>query len=430
MGRVAIKEALPPREGDPSGVRETVRAVIEEVRRGGDRALRELTRRFDGVDRPSPLVTPEEKERAWNAVSPSVVRDLEFAAERIREFARLQLSSLSEVEGEVLPGVHVGHRLIPLESAAVYVPGGRYPLPSTALMGIIPAREAGVRRVVACSPPDARGGVNPYTLVAMQMAGAHEIYCLGGAQAVAALAYGTETIRPVDMIVGPGNQYVTEAKRQVVGVVGIDFLAGPSEVLVIADHTAHPACVAADLLAQCEHDPQARATLVTTSRSLADRVQAELESQLASLPTAPVARAAWEANGRVYLVTDLAEAVTLANEVAPEHLELHVADPHELLPQLRNYGSLFVGPAAAEVFGDYVSGSNHILPTMGTARFTGGLWAGTFLKVVTHQRLSPQGVSTLAPVAYRLALVEGLMAHAAAARMRSEGAVYGGGGRC
>jgi histidinol dehydrogenase/sulfopropanediol 3-dehydrogenase len=397
---------------------DAVRTIIEEVRTRGDQALREFTRRFDRVDRPSPLVTPEEKERAWSSVPPEVVRDLEFVAERVREFARLQLSALSEVEREVIPGVHVGHRLIPLESAAIYVPGGRYPLPSTALMGIIPAREAGVGRVVACSPPDAHGGINEYTLVAMQIAGADEIYCMGGAQAVAAFAYGTESIRPVDIIVGPGNQYVTEAKRQVVGTVAIDFLAGPSEVLVIADDSANPAYVAADLLAQCEHDPQARATLVTTSRLLADRVQAQLQSQLAALPTAEVARASWEANGRVYLVTDLAEAAALANEIAPEHLEVHVTNPRDLLPRLRNYGSLFLGEMAAEVFGDYVSGPNHILPTMGTARFTGGLWAGMFVKVVTHQWLSPEGVKTLAPVAYRLGILEGLMAHAAAARIR------------
>jgi len=418
MGRLILKEARPRGESEWSGVRDAVGQILREVKERGDDALREFTHRFDRVDRPSPLVSQEEREQAWSNVPAEAVRDLEFVAQRIREFARLQLAAMSEVEREVLPGVHVGHRLIPLESAAVYVPGGRYPLPSTALMGIIPAREAGVGRVITCSPPDAHGGINHYTLVAMQIAGADEIYCMGGAQAVAAFAYGTETIRPVDIIVGPGNQYVTEAKRQVAGLVAIDFLAGPSEVLVIADHTANPAYVAADLLAQCEHDPQARATLVTTSRTLADRVLAELASQLALLPTAEVARASWEANGQVCLVTDLEEAVAVANEVAPEHLEVHVADPKGLLPRLRNYGSLFLGEMAAEVFGDYVSGPNHILPTMGTARFTGGLWAGMFVKVATHQWLSAEGAKTLAPVAYRLGMLEGLVAHAAAAKVR------------
>ncbi|HHY95174.1 MAG TPA: histidinol dehydrogenase [Firmicutes bacterium] len=402
-------------------VQKAVANVLLQVKQRGDEALRDFTRQFDRVDRPSPLVSPGEKAAAWKEVPEAAIRDLEFAATRVREFARLQLEAMSEVEKEILPGVHVGHRLFPVPSAAVYVPGGRYPLPSTALMGIIPAREAGVERVVTCAPPDVHGSIDPYTLVAMQIAGADEIYCMGGAQAVAALAYGTEAIRPVDIIVGPGNQYVTEAKRQVAGTVAIDFLAGPSEVLVIADETAHPAYVAADLLAQCEHDPQARAVLVTTSRTLANEVEAELNSRLAVLPTAETARAAWEANGQVYLVANLEEAAALANEVAPEHLEVHVADWARLLPRLQNYGSLFLGEMAAEVFGDYGAGPNHILPTMGTARFSGGLWAGMFVKVVTHQRLTAEGVKVLAPVAYRLATLEGLAAHAAAAQVRLSG---------
>jgi len=417
-GRVALKAARPAPEGDLAAIREAVAGILEQVRRRGDAAVREFTRRWDGVDRPSPVVDAREKEEAWRRVDPGAVRDLEFAAERIREFARLQLASLSPLEKEILPGVHLGHRLLPLGSAAVYVPGGRYPLPSTALMGIIPARVAGVPRVVACSPPDAGGGINPYTLVAMQLAGADEVYCMGGAQAVAALAFGTESVRPVDIIVGPGNRYVTEAKRQVAGTVRIDFPAGPSEVLVVADHTADPALVAADLLAQCEHDPQARATLVTTSRSLAEEVLREVNHQLAGLPADHVAREAWEANGEVYLVPDLEAAVDLANERAPEHLEVHVADWEGLLPAFKNYGSLFLGSLAAEVFGDYVAGPNHILPTGGAARFSGGLWVGTFLKVCTHQWLTPEGARLLAPVASRLATLEGLAAHARAASLR------------
>ncbi|MBC7239062.1 MAG: histidinol dehydrogenase, partial [Chloroflexi bacterium] len=266
---------------------------------------------------------------------------------------------------------------------------------------------------------DGSGGINPYTLVAMEIAGADEIYCMGGAQAVAAFAYGTEAVRPVDMIVGPGNRYVTEAKRQVFGRVGIDFLAGPSEVLVIADHTADPVLVAADLLAQCEHDPQARATLVTTSWALARQVMEELDRQLAALPTSRVVKEAWDTGGAVYLVSDLEEAAELANEVAPEHLEIHASAADRIVPRLRNYGSLFLGDLAAEALGDYATGPNHILPTARTARFTGGLWAGTFLKVVSYQRLSPEGAKLLAPVASRLAALEGLAAHAAAARLRT-----------
>lgn len=409
------EKAIPP----AVELRADVQRILQEVREHGDRALREFTARWDGVERASPRVGPEELEAARRAVPEAVRRDLKAAADHIRSFARRQLASLKEFDMEILPGVHVGQRLIPVDSAAVYVPGGRYPLPSTALMGIIPARVAGVGRVVACSPPGAAtGGIHPVTLVAMELAGADENYCMGGAQAVAALAFGTETVAPVDMIVGPGNRYVTEAKRQVYGRVAIDFLAGPSEVLVIADDSADAALVAADLLAQCEHDPDATATLVSTSRSLAEAVLREVEEQLARLATAPVARASWEANGQVWVVSDLSEAVEVANQAAPEHLELHVREPASLVPSLRHYGSLFVGGLAAEVFGDYVSGTNHILPTMGGARYTGGLGVGTFLKAVTHQRLTEEGARALAEVAGRLADLEGLAAHAAAARLR------------
>lgn len=418
-GVVVLKAARPVPEADGGVVRETVAGVLEQVRRGGDAALRELTRRYDGVDRASPMVSAAEKEEAWRRVDQAGVRDLEFAAARIREFARLQLNTFSPLEREVLPGVHVGHRLLPVGSAGVYVPGGRYPLSSTALMGIIPAREAGVRRVVACSPPDGEGGVNPYTLVAMQIAGADEVYCMGGAQAVAALAFGTESVAPVDIVVGPGNQYVTEAKRQVAGTVRIDFPAGPSEVLIIADESADHALVAADLLAQCEHDPRARATLVTTSRSLAEAVLQETVRHLSELPAEGVAARAWEANGEVCVVSTLEEAARLADQRSPEHLELHVSQPESLAGRLSSYGSLFLGAMAAEVLGDYVSGPNHILPTGGASRFTGGLWVGSFLRVATHQRLTAAGARLLAPVADRLATLEGLHAHARAARLRT-----------
>lgn len=419
MGRAVLKTPAAREEGERSPVSDAVADILRQVRARGDEALREFTRRFDGVDRASPVVGEEERKAARAVVPGEVIHDLEFAADRIREYARLQLGAISEVVGEILPGVVAGHRLLPVQSVGVYVPGGRHPLPSTALMGIIPAREAGVERVAACSPPDGSGGINPYTLVAMEIAGADEIYCMGGAQAVAAFAYGTEAVRPVDMIVGPGNRYVTEAKRQVFGRVGIDFLAGPSEVLVIADHTADPVLVAADLLAQCEHDPQARATLVTTSRALARQVMEELDRQLAALPTSRVVKEAWDTGGAVYLVSDLEEAAELANEVAPEHLEIHASAADRIVPRLRNYGSLFLGDLAAEALGDYATGPNHILPTARTARFTGGLWAGTFLKVVSYQRLSPEGAKLLAPVASRLAALEGLAAHAAAARLRT-----------
>lgn len=424
VARLCLKEPAAERDLPPAAraadeaVARAVAEVLREVRTRGDEALREFTRRFDGVERASPVVGEEERRAARAAVPPQVLADLEFAAERIRAFARLQRQALREVEDELLPGVVAGHRLLPVPSVGVYVPGGRHPLPSTALMAIIPARVAGVERVVACSPPGGGGTIHPVTLVAMEMAGADEIYCMGGAQAVAAFAYGTESVRPVDMVVGPGNRCVTEAKRQVYGRVGVDLLAGPSEVLVIADGSADPALVAADLLAQCEHDPDARAVLVTTSVELGQSVLREVERALEGLPTAAVARRAWEMGGAVYAVSGLEEAAALANEMAPEHLEVHAAGAEGLVSLLRNYGSLFLGAAAAEALGDYVSGPNHVLPTGGCARYTGGLWVGTFLRVASYQRLSPEGARALAPVAARLASLEGLAAHAAAARLR------------
>jgi sulfopropanediol 3-dehydrogenase len=421
MSRKIIKSAKPVEQSATLALLETVTGIIERVRREGDTALRALTKQFDKVDRPVLAVSEGEKKTAWEATPMQAIRDLEFAAKNIRDFAESQKSALTEIEKEILPGVHVGHRLIPLASAGIYVPGGRYPLPSTALMGIIPARVAGVKRVVACSPPDARfDGINPITLVAMQIAGADEIYCVGGVQAVAALAYGTPSIRAVDIIAGPGNAYVTEAKRQVFGHVGIDFLAGPSEVLIIADDTANAELVAADLLAQAEHDPRAKPILVATSQRLIDQTLAAMEVQLATLGTAAIAQSSWEANGWIYLVSDLKEAVQVANECAPEHLEVHSLEWRSFWRDLINYGSLFLGEEAPVAFGDYTSGSNHTLPTMGTARLHGGLWVGMFLKVATHQWMSPQGAALLAPVTERFATMEGLLAHAASAARRKE----------
>jgi sulfopropanediol 3-dehydrogenase len=421
MSRKIIKSAKPVEQSATLALLETVTGIIERVRREGDTALRALTKQFDKVDRPVLAVSEGEKKTAWEATPMQAIRDLEFAAKNIRDFAESQKSALTEIEKEILPGVHVGHRLIPLASAGIYVPGGRYPLPSTALMGIIPARVAGVKRVVACSPPDARfDGINPITLVAMQIAGADEIYCVGGVQAVAALAYGTSSIRAVDIIAGPGNAYVTEAKRQVFGHVGIDFLAGPSEVLIIADDTANAELVAADLLAQAEHDPRAKPILVATSQRLIDQTLAAMEVQLATLGTAAIAQSSWEANGWIYLVSDLKEAVQVANECAPEHLEVHSLEWRSFWRDLINYGSLFLGEEAPVAFGDYTSGSNHTLPTMGTARLHGGLWVGMFLKVATYQWMSPQGAALLAPVTERFATMEGLLAHAASAARRKE----------
>lgn len=399
-------------------VRQKVFNILEDVRKNGDQALIEYNKKFDDYTG-NMRITADDIKRAYDSLDEQVIKDIRFAAERIRRFAEIQKDSMREVKEVVSPGVILGHRIIPVQSCATYIPGGRYPLPSSALMSIIPAKVANVPRIVACSPPDSDvGSINPATLVAMDMAGADEIYCMGGAHAIGALAYGTETIKPVDMIVGPGNIWVTEAKRQVFGTVGIDFLAGPSEVLIIADETAEPDFIASDLLAQSEHDPNARGILISLSEDLAHRVISSLEKLLADLETEEVARKSWQDNGQVIVVDSVEDAVKLTNKIAPEHLELCINNPEDVVDLLLNYGSLFIGNYAAEVFGDYVSGTNHILPTMKAARYTGGVWVGTFLKVVSFQMISKEGAKELIPAASSLAKTEGLYAHKLAADIR------------
>ncbi|MEW6622758.1 MAG: histidinol dehydrogenase [Bacillota bacterium] len=416
-----IKKPVPQVQRQVDLIKERVAQILATVREEGDKALSKYSREFDNCERENPLVTEEEIKNAYRQINATTLDDLKFAAKNIEEFARFQKEILYDIDKEILPGVFLGHRVIPVEACAGYVPGGRYPLPSSALMSIIPAKVAGVKRIVACSPSGKdQESIHPATLVAMDLSGAQEIYCMGGAQAIAALAYGTERIKAVNLIVGPGNQYVTEAKRQVSGEVGIDFLAGPSEVLVIADSSADPGTIAVDLLAQAEHDPVARGILLCTDEKLARAVQEEIEKYLKILPTSKIAREAWINNGKIVLFESLEEAIDYANQVAPEHLEIHVAEPDRIKSFLVNYGSLFVGEETAEVFGDYSSGTNHILPTMKTASFTGGVWVGTFLKVVTHQRITEEGLRLIGPVASRLAELEGLHAHKLAADVRLE----------
>ncbi len=402
-----------------SGLREKVSTILSEIQNKGDTALFNFCEKFDGFKGESLKVSTKQIESAYESLDTEIIQAIKIAARRIEQFAQVQKEAILPREVELSPGITLGHHILPVSSSASYVPGGRYPLPSSALMSIIPARVAGVKRIVACSPPDRSiESINPATLVAMDIAGAHEIYCMGGAHAIGALAFGSESIAPADIIVGPGNQWVTEAKRQVSGDVGIDFIAGPSEVLIIADSTANPKFIAADLLAQSEHDTQARGILISTDEKLIHSVLGYLEEFLEQLPTAPVARKAWEDNGEIYLVDYLEEAVNLSDEIAPEHLELHISNPDAIVPKLNNYGSLFIGNWAAEVLGDYVSGTNHILPTMRAARYTGGVWVGTFLKVVSYQKITQQGAQELSPVASKLAELEGLYAHKLAADLR------------
>ncbi len=401
-------------------LRKTVAEIISHVRTTGDNALHEYSRHFDDCHRPSFKVKREEIEAAYDAMTPRELSDLREAKANIEAFAAVQKAALSPVHDfSPKPGIHLSHRVIPVSSCCCYVPGGNYPLFSTALMLITPAKTAGVGRVCAAAPV-VRGTdkIHYKTLVAMDLAGADEIYALGGAQAIAAFSYGTEEIAPVDMIVGPGNRYVAEAKRQCYGRVGIDFIAGPSEVLIIADESADPEVLAADLLAQCEHDPNARGILLATSEDTAFKTISAVEAQLESLTTADIARRSWDDFGEVVVVSELEEAADFANKLAPEHLELAIKEPELITDRLINYGSLFAGGNTAEVFGDYASGTNHTLPTVGAARYTGGVWAGTFLKVCTSQWMTPEASRSIAPLVSRMARGEGLEGHARAAEKR------------
>lgn len=419
-----LKASKQRTEEDRSKLREAVSQMIQEVRERGDEALIEYNRKFDQCERAMLRVSEEEIKEAYKQVSKQEIADIESAAANIEAFAKAQRETVGELK-DVSPaeGIYLGHRVIPVESCCCYVPGGGYPLYSTALMLGIPAKVAGVKRITACSPVvKGTDRIHPKTLVAMDVSGIQEIYALGGAQAVAAFSYGTEQIRPVNLIVGPGNSYVTEAKRQCYGKVGIDFVAGPSEVLVIADGQAEPEIIAADLLAQSEHDREAKGLVVTTEESLGQAILEAVERQLTELDTEEIARCSWNDFGEILIAEDLQEAVSYANAYAPEHLEVNV-QPEQIdtvINGLHNYGSLFIGGNTAEVFGDYASGTNHTLPTLGAARYTGGVWVGTFLKVCTYQSMSKEAMMGIAPLVSRLARGEGLVGHARAAEIRME----------
>lgn len=412
-----IKSAKPTRPEDVTALRQGVEAILQRVQAEGDAALVHYSQTFDNFQGPF-QVGPDQIAAAKAELPAEIIEGLDFAIARVTAFARAQRERIQDFEQEMIPGVWMGHRLVPVDSAAAYVPAGRYPCLTSAVMSLAPAKVAGVRRLVACSSPGRAGRINPAILYTMDALGADEIYCLGGAQAIAAMAYGTESIQPVDLIVGPGNQWVMEAKRQVYGAVGIDFLAGPSECMVIADHTGRADYIAADILAQCEHDPMARGAVVTTSAELGQAVLAEIGRQLKELTTEEVARASWQDHGVVVLADSLEEAAAYANDYGPEHLEVHTADPKALLLLLTSYGSLFLGSAAAEVFADKVAGTNHILPTGRAARYTGGLWVGHFLKVITHQWVDQRGAAVLAPYSVRQAEFETMDAHRRAALIR------------
>ena len=422
-----IKELKPSKkrtEEDRSRLMATVGDIIADVRMNGDAALMEYNRRFDGCERTALRISEQEIRDAYDKVSAREIEDIKKAAVNIENFAKAQRATVGALEDfSPSPGIVLGHRVIPVGSCCCYVPGGGYPLYSTALMLGIPAKVAGVERVTACSPViKGTDCIHPKTLVAMDVAGVDEIYAVGGAQAIAAFSYGTDQIQPVDMIVGPGNSFVTEAKRQCYGKVGIDFVAGPSEVLIIADGNADPEVLAADILAQSEHDKEAKGILVTTDEKLGAAVIDAVEVQLSTLETEPIARSSWNDFGEILIADSLDEAVEYANAYAPEHLEVNVAeaDADRVVSGLKNYGSLFIGGNTAEVFGDYASGPNHTLPTLGAARYTGGVWVGTFLKICTYQSMSRDAMMGIAPLVSNLARGEGLIGHARAAEIRME----------
>lgn len=422
-----IKELKPSKkrtEEDRSRLMATVGDIIADVRMNGDAALMEYNRRFDGCERTALRISEQEIRDAYDKVSAQEIEDIKKAAANIENFAKAQRATVGALEDfSPSPGIVLGHRVIPVGSCCCYVPGGGYPLYSTALMLGIPAKVAGVERVTACSPViKGTDCIHPKTLVAMDVAGVDEIYAVGGAQAIAAFSYGTDQIQPVDMIVGPGNSFVTEAKRQCYGKVGIDFVAGPSEVLIIADGNADPEVLAADILAQSEHDKEAKGILVTTDEKLGAAVIDAVEAQLSTLETEPIARSSWNDFGEILIADSLDEAVEYANSYAPEHLEVNVAeaDADRVVSGLKNYGSLFIGGNTAEVFGDYASGPNHTLPTLGAARYTGGVWVGTFLKICTYQSMSRDAMMGIAPLVSNLARGEGLIGHARAAEIRME----------
>jgi sulfopropanediol 3-dehydrogenase len=400
----------------------TVDSMLEAIETDGDSAIRGFSEQLDHWNPADFRVDEKHIEVAVEQLDPELRADIDRAREYVVAFASAQRGTLQDLEIETAPGVVLGHRHIPVGSVGSYVPGGRYPLIASALMTIAVPKVAGVQRVVACAPPQPGGGVHPAMLYAMSSSGADEIYSIGGVQAMAAMALGFEQMRPVDLIVGAGNAYVAEAKRRLFGRVGIDLLAGPTEILVIADEHADPVLVAADLLGQAEHGPNSPAILITTSRRLGEHAIEAISELLQTWPTAGVASAAWEAHGSVAVVDGDEEAMELADTYAPEHLEVQV-EPESLdayLRGLRNYGSLFLGSEATVVYGDKAIGTNHVLPTMGAARYTGGLWVGKFLKTCTFQRLSDEGTRTIAPVAASIATAEGMAGHALTATMRLE----------
>ncbi|MFB6724657.1 histidinol dehydrogenase [Kribbella sp. NPDC056345] len=414
-----LKTGWPQQVERQQEVIDTVSRILREVEHEGEPAIRRWSARLDGWEPPTFVVPAERIKAAAETVDDELAEQLEFARSQVERFARAQRDTLQDLEIETLPGVVLGHRHLPVAKVGSYSPGGRYPLIASSIMTVTVPKVAGVDTVVAVAPPRDGQGIYGPQLYTMNLAGADVILCLGGVQAFAALAFGVEDVAPVDLVVGAGNAYVAEAKRQLFGTVGIDLLAGPTEVAVIADETADPQLVAADLLGQAEHGFNSPALLVTTSRDFGTAVIAEVDRWLASdWPTVEVAGAAWREHGTVVVCESREEAVAVSDAYAPEHLEVQTSDDDWYAANLRNYGSLFIGPESTVAFSDKSIGTNHVLPTGRAARYTGGLWVGKFLKTVTYQRLTPGGARIVAPSTAAIADAELMYGHALTARLR------------
>ena len=402
---------------EQSQVRQTVESILADIERRGDAAVREYSQKFDGWNPADFRLTQAEIESVMRQLPPTTLEDIRFAQKQIREFAQVQKDALRDVEVETMPGVVLGHRNIPLNSVGCYVPGGKYPLVASAHMTVVTARVAGVKHIIACAPPY-QGKPHPAIVAALHLAGADAIYTVGGVQAIGAMAIGTETVAAVDLVAGPGNAYVAEAKRQLAGRVGIDLFAGPTETLVIADETCDAEMCATDLLGQAEHGPNSPAILLTNSERLARETMAEVERQLRTLPTAAIAGAAWRDYGQAIVCDTYEEMVAEADRIASEHVQVMTRDPEYFLEHMTNYGALFLGPETNVSYGDKVIGTNHTLPTRKAARYTGGLWVGKFIKTCTYQRVKPEASAMIGEYCSRLCALEGFAGHKAQADLR------------
>jgi sulfopropanediol 3-dehydrogenase len=410
-------------KSDANKVKKIVEGILSDIDQRGDGAVRELSQKFDKWAPQSFRLTDKQIQECIDSLPASTIDDIKFAQTQIRNFAQAQLDSMNDIEIETLPGITLGHKNIPVASVGCYVPGGKFPMVASAHMSVVTARVAGVKRVIACTPPD-QGAAPAATVAAMSLGGADEIYVLGGIQAVAAMAMGTETIDAVDFLVGPGNAFVAEAKRQLYGQVGIDLLAGPTETLIIADDNVDAEMAATDLLGQAEHGYNSPAVLLTTSERLANEIEDEIQRQLKILPTAETASASWRDYGQVILVDTEEEMVAEGDRLAFEHVQILTKNPQYFLDNMTNYGALFLGEETNVSYGDKVIGTNHTLPTMGAARYTGGLWVGKFIKTVTYQRCTKEASHMVGEYCSRLCELEGFKGHKAQADLRVKRYAY------